>query len=55
MKRGDLRLIGACGLALAALFLKAAPLDLPAVRADNPPGAFDATRAVSRLARILGD
>ncbi len=55
MGNGDARLIGVFALLIVALFLKAAPLGLPAVRADNPPGAFDAARAIERLSRILGD
>jgi hypothetical protein len=53
--QGDLRLLFLLAAIVAALFLKHLPLALPEVRETNAAGEFDTTRAIERLARILGN
>lgn len=43
------------GLLFVVFLLRAAPLALDPVRAANAPDQFDTSRAIERLARVLGD
>lgn len=52
---GSARLLCLAAALLALLFLKGMAVTPSAVRAENPPGAFDTGRALARLERILGD
>jgi len=54
MTRSAFLLFAALALLIGALALKGRPVDPPPLAAPAP-GAFDANRAIARLARILGD
>jgi hypothetical protein len=53
-RQGLLALV-AIAVMFAAFLLRGAPLELDAVRAANAPDQFDATRAIGRLQRVIGD